>query len=30
MQVKIGEGATAKTIEYKFNNKVMKDKAATA
>ncbi|QKF94054.1 hypothetical protein QKU48_gp0596 [Fadolivirus algeromassiliense] len=28
MKVKIGSGSNAKEIEYKFNNRVMKDKAA--
>ena len=30
MKVKIGSGADAKEIEYKFNNRVMKDKAIIA
>ena len=30
MKVTIGKGDNQKTIEYKFNNKVMKDKAVTA
>jgi len=30
MKVKIGRGADAKEIEYKFNNRVMKDKAIIA
>jgi len=30
MKVKIGKGTDAKEIEYKFNNRVMKDKPVVA